>query len=341
MQEELQNAKNEAILRITEASDLSELEQIRIDYLGRSGRISQITKEIGGLAKEERGKVGAVANVVKDAIEKAVLNKKNDLKETVRDWFDATIPGEKPQQGSLHLVTKAIDEIAKVFSQIGFTRVRYPEVEWDWFSFGALNFPENHPARDEWETFFVDTKSHQKYGEMLLTPHTSSGQVREMERLKKPPIRMINIAKCYRRQSDVSHTQMFHQFEGLVVDKNISISNLKGTLDFFARNYFGKDRKIRLRPYDFLFTEPSFEVDITCDICDGKGCKVCKEGWLELAGAGMVHPEVLRNGGIDPKKYTGFAFGMGVERALMMKSGLKVPDLRLLYSSDLRFLRQF
>ena len=258
----------------------------------------------------------------------------------MRTWFDPTVPGKKPALGHTHLISQAIDEIEDVFKRIGFVRVRYPEVEWDWWAFGSLNFSKWHPARDEWETFFIDTKSDPKLGPMLLTPQTSSGQVREMKRIN-PPIRMLNIAKCYRRQSDVSHTQMFHQFEGLVIDKNIAITHLIGTLNYFAQNYFGFNRKIRLRPYDFVFTEPSFEIDITCDICSGKGCKVCKDGWLELAGAGLVHPNVLKNGGIDPNVYSGFAFGAGVERVLMMKSGLKIPDLRLLYGTDLDFLRQF
>jgi phenylalanyl-tRNA synthetase alpha chain len=201
--------------------------------------------------------------------------------------------------------------------------------------------PTSHPARDDWETFFVDAPVNPKLGKMVLTPHTSNGQVREMERLGKPPIRMINIAKCYRRQSDISHTVMFHQFEGLVVDTDINITHLKGTIDYFVKQFFGPNRKSRLRPYHFQFTEPSFEVDVTCDICLGKGCKLCKEGWLELGGAGMVHPNVLKAGKIDPQKYTGFAFGWGVERTFMMKSGLKIPDLRLLYSNDIRFLNQF
>jgi phenylalanyl-tRNA synthetase alpha chain len=239
------------------------------------------------------------------------------------------------------LVTQAIGEISRVFEGIGFERVRYPEVEWDWFAFEALNFPESHPARDDWETFFVDVPPSSKYGPMILTPHTSSGQIREMLRVKTPPIRMINIAKCYRRQSDVSHVQMFHQFEGLVVGEDISIVNLKGTLDYFAKSFFGAERITRLRPYHFQFTEPSFEVDISCGICGGKGCKLCKAGWLELGGSGMVHPNVLKACGLDPTKYTGFAFGWGVERVLMMKSGINIPDVRLLYSPDLRFLTQF
>ncbi|GAF85886.1 unnamed protein product, partial [marine sediment metagenome] len=217
---------------------------------------------------------------------------------------------------------------------------RYPEVEWDWYSFGALNFPKDHPARDEWETFFVDAKPDSKLGHMLLTPHTSSGQIREMENVK-PPIRMINIAKCYRRQLDVSHYPMFHQFEGFVIDKGINITHLKGTLDYFAKSFYGQGVKSRIRPYHFQFTEPSFEVDFSCTICLGRGCKVCGNGWLEIGGAGVVHPSVLMAGGVDPKKYTGFAFGWGVERALMMKPGLNIDDLRTLYSTKLEILKQF
>lgn len=341
MRDRIIDIKNEALAQIIEAKNHSELENLRIAYLGRRGKLANLIKEIKNLGIDERKETGRLINETKNTIILSIKERENSLKESAYDWFDPTIPGKKPKLGHLHLITQAIEEIAEVFKKIGFVRVRYPEVEWDWFSFESLNMPKDHPARDEWETFFIDTKPHPKLGQMVLTPHTSSGQVREMKRVKSPPIRMINIAKCYRRQSDASHVPMFHQFEGLVVDKGISIVNLKGTIDYFAKNYFGKDRKTRLRPYHFQFTEPSFEVDITCDICDGRGCKVCKEGWLELGGAGMVHPIVLKNGGIDPSKYTGFAFGWGVERVLMMKSGLKIPDLRFLYSSDLRFLHQF
>lgn len=340
MTDQIQNIRNEAVAQITTADSVSDLEEVRINYLGRNGKIADILKTIGKLSPDERRQVGVQINETKKVLEKLLTERKNNLKANVREWFDPTIPGKQPVIGTKHLITQAITEIENVFKQIGFSRLRYPEVEWDWYSFTSLNFDEWHPARDEWETFFVDTKEDVKLGPMILTPHTSSGQIREMNRTK-PPIRMLNIAKCYRRQSDASHTQMFHQFEGLVVDTDISIANLVGTLDHFAKSFFGPNRKIRLRPYDFVFTEPSFEVDIDCDICGGKGCKVCKGGWLELAGAGLVHPNVLRNGGLDPKKYSGFAFGAGVERVLMMKSGLKVPDLRLLYSTDLRFLRQF
>ena len=341
MQQDIQNLKNEALAQVMEAKTASELEELRITYLGRSGKLTKLIKKIKKLRAEERKQAGILINETKNVILNSIASQKNKLRETARTWFDPTIPGKKPAHGHFHLVTQAIEEISSVFEKIGFVRVRYPEIEWDWFAFEALNMPENHPARDEMETFFIDTKPHPKYGKIVLTPHTSSGQVREMKRVKEPPIRMVNIAKCYRPQSDASHTPMFHQFEGLAIDKGISIVNLKGTIDYFARNFFGPQRKTRLRPYNFRFTEPSFEVDITCDICQGRGCKVCKEGWLELGGAGMVHPLVLKNGGIDSKRYTGFAFGVGVERVLMMKTGLKIPDLRLLYSSDLRFLRQF
>ena len=341
MQEEIINSKNQALAQITSAKDNVELEQIRIDLFGRSGKITALLKRITEVPQEDRQQVGILINETKQTLENLIAEQKNSFKENAREWFDPTVPGIKPKIGHTHLVTQAINEITKVFEGIGFERVRYPEVEWDWYAFEALNFPENHPARDDWETFFVDTPSSEKYGPMILTPHTSSGQIREMLKVKTPPIRMINIAKCYRRQSDIKHLQMFHQFEGLVVGENISIVNLKGTLDYFAKSFFGPERKTRLRPYHFQFTEPSFEVDISCGICGGKGCKMCKAGWVELGGSGMVHPNVLKASGLDPNKYTGFAFGWGVERVQIMKGGINIPDIRLLYSPDLRFLQQF
>lgn len=341
MKEDIINTKNQALAQIMESNSIEELDSIEISYLGRNGKLSNLIKKIKDLETSERKSSGALINEAKDTIYETLARQKNKINETSRVWFDPTVPGIRPKVGHLHLVTQAIGEIAQTFEKIGFVRVRYPEVEWDWFAFEALNMPKNHPARDEWETFFVNTPPHPKLGQMILTPHTSSGQVREMKRIKNPPIRMINIAKCYRRQSDISHVPMFHQFEGLVIDEGISIVHLRGTLDYFARNFFGAERKTRLRPFHFQFTEPSFEVDITCDICGGRGCKLCKEGWLELGGAGMVHPNVLRNGGIDPKKYTGFAFGWGVERTFMMKSGISIGDIRTIYNSDLNYLRQF
>ncbi len=339
MKDDLINLKNQAIAEVSEVKDLAELEQIRIDLFGKSGKFTMASKEIVNIPVDDKKQYGIILNEVKSTLEGLLAEKKNELSNAARVWFDPTMPAKKSTLGKLHMVSIAINEIAEVFEKIGFTRMKYPEVEYDYFAFGALNFPENHPARDDWETFFVDSSVHSKYGPMLLTPHTSSGQIREMLS-NKPPIRMINIAKCYRRQSDVSHVPMFHQFEGLVVDKDINITNLKGTLDHFAKTFFGPNRATRLRPYHFQFTEPSFEVDISCNVCNGKGCKLCKEGWLEIGGAGMVHPNVLKNCGVDPKVYSGFAFGWGVERTYMMKSGLSVPDIRLLYSSDLRVLKQ-
>lgn len=348
MKETLQNIKNEALAQIMDAEHMSDVESLQIAYLGRNGKLTKIIKEISEVSPDERKEIGILINQIKETIQSSLDEKKSSLKTHEHTWFDPTIPGIQPVRGHLHLITHAIDEIAHVFEKIGFVRSRYPEVEYDWFAFGSLNFDPLHPARDDWETFFVNEKEHPKYGPMLLTPHTSSGQVREMQRLGTPPIRMINIAKCYRRQSDVSHVPVFHQFEGLVVDEGISIAHLRGTLDYFAQTFFGASRKTRIRPYNFPFTEPSFEVDVSCEVCEGKGikrdgskCKLCKEGWLEIGGSGMVHPNVLKAGGIDPQKYTGFAFGWGVERVYMMKSGINIPDIRLLYSSDLRFLRQF
>ena len=326
-----------------------EIEKIYIDFLGKKGKLTVTLKEIPNLPIEKRSEVGKLANEIKKTLEEQIDDKRREIKRSNKKFagikgksphIDITLPGTKPQIGSLHLVTQAIEEITAIFEKIGFTRVRYPEVEFDWYAFGALNFPENHPARDDWETFFIEQAPDPKMGPVLLTPHTSSGQVREM--LKgRLPIKMLNIAKCYRRQSDVSHTQMFHQFEGLVVGEGITISHLKGVLEFFVKSYFGEKRTFRIRPYHFQFTEPSFEIDISCGICGGAGCRLCKEGWLEMGGSGMVHPNVLKAGNIDPKKYTGFAFGWGVERVLMMKEGLKIDDLRTLYSNDLDFLEQF
>lgn len=344
MEEELIGIKNSAISLLLECDNLDSLEEIKLQFLGRSGRLTTSIKSISRLPEEKRPEIGKLANEVKETIENAISEKAKGLKEgklkTVTKQVDVTNPGILPPLGHLHLITQAIFEITEIFEKVEFTRVRYPEVEWDWYAFGALNFPQNHPARDDWETFFVDAPESKKYGRMLLTPHTSSGQIREMERIK-PPIKMLNIAKCYRRQSDVSHTPMFHQFEGLVIGDNISIVNLKGTLDYFVKSYFGEKRVSRIRPYHFQFTEPSFEVDVSCGVCEGRGCKLCKAGWLEMGGAGMVHPNVLKAGGINPDKYTGFAFGWGVERVLMMKEGIEIDDLRILYSNKLEFLNQF
>lgn len=322
----------EEALELIRKSDKS-AEQLRIAIFAGKSDLARLIKQLRMVPKGERQNVGVVVTQVKRSIEEALSRTRNPEPKTQKEWFDVTMPGIKPPQGHLHIVTQAIMEITRIFERIGFTRVRHPEIDWDWYAFGSLNMPPNHPARDEWETFFL-TKN------IVLTPHTSNGQVREMEK-GKLPIRMINIAKCYRRQIDVSHTPMFHQFEGLYVDHNVSIGHLKGVLDYFVKQFFDPGRQSRIRPFHFQFTEPSFEVDVSCGICLGKGCKLCKDGWLELGGAGMVHPVVLKNGGIDPEKYSGFAFGWGIERTYMMKAGTQLDDIRLLYSNDVRFLEQF
>jgi len=319
--------------------------------LGGKSELSKLTHQIRLVPSADRGQVGTVVNDVKKSILNAINKKGTGNRGQGTETFDPTMPGIRPPEGHLHIVTQAIEEITRIFERISFTRVRHPEADWDYYAFEALNMPANHPARDEWETFFIESQKSkvksQKFSKIVLTPHTSNGQVREMEK-GKLPIRMINIAKCYRRQIDVSHTPMFHQFEGLYVDKNVSIGHLKGVLDYFAKQFFGPERKTRIRPFHFQFTEPSFEVDISCGVClgqarlpDGQGCKLCKQGWLELGGAGMVHPVVLKNGGVDTTTYNGFAFGWGVERTYMMKAGTRLDDIRLLYSNDVRFLEQF
>lgn len=351
MEQELLKIKNDASSLIIAADDERELTAVKLDFLGKSGKLTLLLREIKNVPLDRRVEIGRLVNEILSSVEELVKTRETELSgqknaEIKRKFIDITAPGISQPPGHLHLITQAIDEISNIFAHIGFTRVRYPEVEWDWYAFGALNFPDNHPARDDWETFFIDHAPDAKMGPMVLTPHTSSGQVRELTK-SKLPVKILNIAKCYRRQSDVSHSQIFHQFEGLVVDEKMSVTNLKGVLDYFVKSYFGENRKSRIRPYHFQFTEPSFEVDVSCEICNGTGkvgglkCKLCKEGWLEVGGAGMVHPQVLKNVKIDPEKYTGFAFGFGVERVLMMKEGLELDDLRILYSNNLDFLEQF
>lgn len=340
MKEKLDGLKAAALASLKAVSDKQALEAWHVEYLGRKqGKVTEVMKSLGSLSIEEKRTMGPLANQVKQALETAFAGKQADIEAAAAPAVDTTLPPKLPPQGHVHLVTQTIRDITDIFKRIGFTRVRHPEVEWDYYAFESLNMEQGHPARDDWETFFI-TPEDAKGKRMLLTPHTSSGQVREMEK-KQFPIRMINIGKTYRRQSDVTHTQMFHQFEGLYIDENVSIQHLKGVMDYFAKSFFGPKREIRLRPFHFQFTEPSFEIDITCGLCFGKGCKFCKEGWVELGGSGMVHPNVLKAGGVDTKKYSGFAFGWGVERVALMREGLSIPDLRELYRNDLRFLQQF
>lgn len=357
MQDDLQRLLAELRAALSDVNDGVTLEEVRIAFLGRKGRLAELMKGLAALSPEEKKAVGQVANEVKQVAEAAFVDVETriaateQIKLAEREWLDITLPGTAPSTGHLHLTTQAIDEITDIFSHIGFVRARHPEVDWDYYAFEAMNMPKDHPARDEWETFFVanDAGTGVKEGEkgkVVLTPHTSNGQVREMEK-GKLPIRMISIGKCYRRQATARHLPMFHQFEGLVIDTHASVTELKGVCDYFAKQYFGEDRVTRLRPYHFRFTEPSFELDISCAVCGGTGkvesgkCKMCKEGWLELGGAGMVHPNVLRAGGLDPEKYSGFAFGWGLERTMLMRAGVNVDDIRLVYRNDLRFIRQF
>jgi phenylalanyl-tRNA synthetase alpha chain len=318
--------------------NIEEIDALNIKYLGRQGEINTLFKT---LPIKEDPRLGKQINDLKNFTDQKIKEKLQSLlKQDSTEGIDVTVPGTNPPYGSLHLITQAIEEIENIFFKLGFARRRYPEVDTDWYYAEGLNIPKDHPARDDQETFYLGEN-------VVLTAHTSNGQLHEMELKKTPPIKMINIGKTYRRQIDATHTPMFHQFEGLVIDKDINITNLIGVTEYFAKSYFGEDRRIRLRPHHFQFTEPSFEIDISCGLCHGKGqvngdrCKLCKSGWLELGGAGMVHPNVLKNGGIDSKVYSGFAFGWGVERVLMMKSGLNLPDLRMLYSDDIRFLSQF
>ena len=333
-------------------------------YLGKNGKFNNLAMVLRELPAQDKRQAGQLLNELRaklEAMASEVANKQSGKTAQI----DLSLPAAQHRSGHVHPVSQAMEEITRIFERIGFSRARYPEVDWDWYVFEALNMPPEHPARDEWETFFIDTPDttdqsiqydantprarHPSLigGKMVLTTHTSNGQIHEMERVGTPPIRMINIARCYRRQQDATHTQMFHQFEGLVVDKGITIQHLKGTLDYFAQEFYGPGTKSRIRPFHFRFTEPSFEVDFSCHLCEGTGliegskCKFCKSGWHEVGGAGMVHPNVLAAGGIDPEKYTGFAFGWGVERTYTLKEGLNIDDIRLLYSNDLRFLEQF
>ncbi len=347
MATDLKDLLNSCKDALTQSNDLDSLAQTETAYLGRNGKINDLFKTLKDIPADKRKAFGAEINELKNEITRLIEARKRELtqKQENGTFTDLTLPGTKYPKGSIHLISIAIDEISRIFEKIGFIRVSYPEVEYEFFSFESLNMPKTHAARDDFETSFIEAPPSPEYGKMLLTPHTSSGQVREMWRVKTPPIRMINIAKTYRPNWDATHTPMFFQFEGLCVDRDINITHLKGTLDHFVKEYFGSDIEARLRPHHFQFTEPSFEVDVTCTVCKGKAkvngakCKVCKSGWLELGGTGMVHPNVLKAGKIDPAEYSGWAFGFGIERVIMMKYG--IDDIRNYYSGDIRFLEQF
>lgn len=352
MLDQLESLRKSLLQAVSDASSVTELDEVETKYLGRKGELTSILRQLGSIGPDERKSVGSRANEVKLEGEAVIADRRQTLSSFVHaglansDWADVTEPGARPPEGSLHLMTQTMRKIRDIFSRIGFYQTRYPEIDWDWYAFESLNMDADHPARDNWETFFLDVPSSDKGG-MVLTPHTSNAQGHELEK-HEFPIRMLNIAKCYRRQSDVTHAPMFHQFEGLYVSENASMANLVGIVRYFVLEFFGPERKFRLRPHHFRFTEPSFEVDVSCDICkgvgvmiDGGACRLCKRGWMEIGGCGMTHPNVLRASGIDPEKYKGLAFGWGIERLAMMKDDVSLPDIRILYKNDLRFLKQF
>ena len=326
-------------------SSLEALEELRVKFLGRKGEFTEIAKSMKGMSDEDKKTFGKELNETKESITNLLEGAKKELNKEVlakmeeSEWVDITAPGTGPKEGSLHIVSQTIHEVEDIFASIGFTRYPVREIDWDYYAFEALNMPKDHPARDEWETYFIDIPESKK-GKMVATPHPSNNQVRLIEELETP-FRALYIGKAYRRQADVTHVPVHHQLEVEAISKKTSFAELKGVIEYFVRAFFGEDRKVRLRPHHFRFTEPSFEVDISCAVCGGVGCRVCKQGWLELAGAGMTHPNVLRAGGLDPDEYQGFAFAFGIERILMMREGIKLDDLRDLYKNDFRFLEQF
>lgn len=315
------------------------LEDFKVKYLGKKSELVSIMKEMGSLSKEERPIMGQLANDVRSKIEKAYGEAKEKVSKLElaaklqAETIDVTLPGKCIAPGKAHPISAVQSEIEDIFIGLGFEIVDGPEVEYDYYNFTALNIPPEHPARDTQDTFYINSN-------VLLRTQTSSVQIHVMEN-KKPPIRVISPGRVYRSDAiDATHSPMFHQVEGLVVDKGITMGDLKGTLELFSQNMFGENTKIRFRPHHFPFTEPSAEVDVSCFACGGKGCRLCKgEGWIEILGAGMVHPDVLKRCGIDPEEYSGFAFGMGIERIVMKK--YNIDDMRLLYENDVRFLSQF
>lgn len=339
MKEKLEALKQKALADLENAGDAAALEQMRVAYLGKKSELATVLKGMATLSAEERPIIGQLGNSVRNAIEQAFETAKKrvteleTMKKINAETLDVTLPSSKLENGNLHPLTKVQSQLEDIFLGMGFTIAEGPEVETDYYNFTALNTPEFHPARDVQDTFYITDK-------VLLRSQTSTTQVHAMEQ-NKPPIRVISPGRVYRSDAvDATHSPMFHQCEGLVIDKGITMADLKGTLETFAKAMFGNKTEIRFRPHHFPFTEPSCEVDVSCFVCGGKGCNVCKgEGWIEILGAGMVHPNVLRMSGIDPEIYSGFAFGMGIERIVMTKYG--ISDMRLLYENDIRFLSQF
>ncbi|QHE53198.1 phenylalanine--tRNA ligase subunit alpha [Pontibacillus sp. HMF3514] len=341
MQERLQELKTDALKQVEEANEVKALQDVKVQYLGKKGPITEVLKGMGKLPKEERPVIGQLANDVREEIATAIETKKQKLenealeKQLEEETIDVTLPGRPAPTGGPHLLTNLIEEIEDLFIGMGFEVAEGPEVEADYYNFEALNLPKGHPARDMQDSFYITE-------EILMRTHTSPVQARTMEKHEgKGPVKIICPGKVYRRDTDdATHSHQFTQIEGLLVDKHVRMSDLKGVLNAFAKQMFGAEREIRLRPSFFPFTEPSVEMDISCKMCGGEGCSVCKgTGWIEILGAGMVHPNVLEMAGYDPEEYTGFAFGMGPERIAMLKYG--IDDIRHFYTNDVRFLNQF
>lgn len=339
MKQKLEEIKAAVESVLSDINDMDALEQVRIKYLGKKGELTAVLKGMGKLSAEERPVIGALANEIRSNLENEIDEKKAQLAakaeeaQLAAEVIDVTMPGKKPSIGKLHPLTQVMNTIKDTFIGMGFEIADGPEVELDYYNFEALNIPKNHPARDTQDTFYIDD-------DVVLRTQTSPMQIRVMENTK-PPIRIIAPGRVYRSDSvDATHSPVFHQIEGLVVDKGVTMADLKGTLETFIHALYGEETKVRFRPHHFPFTEPSAEVDVSCFVCGGKGCSVCKgEGWIEILGCGMVHPKVLANCGIDPEVYSGFAFGLGLERIAMGK--YDINDLRLFTENDLRFLKQF
>jgi phenylalanyl-tRNA synthetase alpha chain len=338
MRKRLEKLKKIAVQDIKAACDEKALNKIKIRYLGRKGSLTHFLKEIGKLSQKERPIIGKLTNEIKRYLEEEIerrseIIKEKSLKERLKsDWIDTTLGGKKPLIGKSHPITQVLEEITNIFVALGFSVVEGPEIELDYYNFEALNLPKDHPARDMQDTFYVTD-------DIVLRTHTSSVQIRVMEN-QKPPVQIIAPGKVYRCDADVTHSPMFYQIEGLMVDKGITFGDLKGILEIFVHSFFGQDTPLRFRPSFFPYTEPSAEVDIGCVICQGKGCRVCSyTGWLEVLGSGMVDPEVFLAVSYDSEELTGFAFGMGIERLAMLK--YKIDDIRLFFENDIRFLKQF
>ena len=339
MKEKLEGIKSEGLKGIETAADLQALDAIRVKYLGKKGELTAVLRGMGALSPEERPIVGQMANEVRNALEEALEAKKTYLAGAAKaaklqnEKIDVTLPGARHKIARRHPLKQVLNEVTDIFVGMGFSLVEGPDIELDYYNFEALNIPKNHPARDTQDTFYITDN-------ILLRTQTSPVQVRVMEK-QKPPIRIIAPGMVFRSDAvDATHSPVFHQIEGLVVDKGVTMGDLKGTLEIFAKKLYGEDVTVRFRPHHFPFTEPSAELDISCFVCKGKGCRVCKgEGWIEILGCGMVHPKVLSGCGIDPDQYSGFAFGIGLERIVMRKLG--VDDLRLFFENDIRFLKQF